>query len=177
MPQWCTDDGRRGPRQVQAAPPTFIISLSSTDVFSDDRSWETRLCWPQIMTKGEMNGTRCTLDPQVDLSHVLQNSPSTLCPAVCGCSLVIHESKKNVNGFRSGFFWFRMQEWKYYFLYWLKSVAIHLKYGLLLRLVSQFRSEHIDPYSQPWVSFQIVCSQNENVCLYIFFCIQNWLKR
>lgn len=32
------------------------------------------------MNRGETNGTRCTLDPQVDLSHVLQNSPSMLCP-------------------------------------------------------------------------------------------------
>lgn len=126
--------GRRRSGQVkQPNPPPH--SFFHFHVFTDDRSWETSLWWPPRTTKGETNGTRCTLDPQVDLRHVLQSSTCTPGPT-CSvqrltgdarmqkeCKLPASEVASFDSGCRNG---------KIIFLYLLESVAICLKYGLVI---------------------------------------------
>lgn len=108
-------------------------------------------------------------------SVVLQSGPSTLWPT---CSVrLLRNAKKNVNS--------QLQKWllvkplllsecrngKIIFLYIHWSVATWLKYGLLLRLVSQFLSEHIDPYSKARVSCWIIFLQNS--CVFW----KHWFKK
>lgn len=142
-------------------------------MFVKDRSWETSLCWPKRTNKGEMNGTRCTLDPQVDLSHVLQNSPSMLCPT-CSVRLLSGDAwmQRECKVMASKVASFDSECWNgkiIFFKYLLKSVATWLKYGLLLRLVSQFRSERIDPYSRACISCWIVFIKNVTVHVLILY--------